>query len=78
MHHYNYGDNCLDLTKLPRAKFVSEFGHQSWPSWALYKHVTEPEDWSYNSTMSEFRCGCHSVLWLCSACHLRGKPGMGA
>ena len=25
VHYYNMADNCLDLTKLPRAKFVSEY-----------------------------------------------------
>ena len=35
---------------------MSEFGHQSWPSFAAYQGVTEHQDWAYNSSMSQFRC----------------------
>lgn len=57
VHYYNTADNCLDLTKLPRAKFISEYGHLSWPSWGPYSAATQPQDWSYASNMSEFRWG---------------------
>ena len=46
----------LDPKIYPRAKFISEFGFQSWPSWQLYRQVTERADWSPHSDMSEFRC----------------------
>ena len=46
----------LDPKIYPGAKFISEFGFQSWPSWQLYRQVTERADWSPHSDMSEFRC----------------------
>jgi hypothetical protein len=43
----------------PRAKFVSEFGFQSFPSWSVIKGVTTPEDWSADSAMTDHRwAGC--------------------
>ena len=62
----------LDPKIYPRAKFISEFGFQSWPSWPAYKKVTRPGDWSQYSHMSAFRCAiCFMIvlrtylrLWL--------------
>ena len=70
VHYYNTEDNCLDLSKLPRAKFVSEFGHLSWPSWEVYRTATEPQDWSYASNMSDFRCAAQQQPVASSACQL--------
>ncbi len=47
--------DVLDPKIYPRAKFISEFGFQSWPSWQQYKPVTGPGDWIPKSPMSEFR-----------------------
>ncbi|KAK9813583.1 hypothetical protein WJX73_008656 [Symbiochloris irregularis] len=55
MHFYDYTNNCLDLTKLPRGKFMSEYGVLSYPSFVLLAQQTSAEDWSYDSPMSEFR-----------------------
>ncbi|KAK9829297.1 hypothetical protein WJX72_005014 [[Myrmecia] bisecta] len=55
LHFYNYGDDCMDGRIYPRAKFVSEYGFQSHPSWSVYARVTSPEDWSRDSNMSSFR-----------------------
>lgn len=54
--------DVLDPKIWPRAKFISEFGFQSWPSWQLYQQVTEPADWARHSDMSEFRCLATSKL----------------
>ena len=55
VHFYDYPDNCLDPSIYPRAKFVSEYGYQSYPSFSVYKRYTEPEDWSIQSNMSDYR-----------------------
>ena len=55
MHYYNYDADSFDPDTYPHGRFVSEFGFQSLPSWKLYKTVTQPHDWSWNSNMSEFR-----------------------
>ena len=55
VHFYDYTNNCLDLSKLPRAKFVSEYGVLSYPSFSLLSQQTGPEDWSYAAPMADFR-----------------------
>lgn len=55
VHFYDYASNCLDLGKLPPAKFVSEYGVLSYPSFGLLSTQTAPEDWSYDSPMADFR-----------------------
>ncbi|KAA6427867.1 MAG: beta-mannosidase [Trebouxia sp. A1-2] len=55
VHFYNYDADSFDAATYPHARFVSEFGFQSLPSWTLYKNVTGPEDWSWESEMSQFR-----------------------
>lgn len=57
VHFYNYDADALDRATYPRARFVSEFGFQSWPSFAGYSKVTEPQDWAVGSSMSAFRWG---------------------
>jgi len=32
MHHYDIGSDCTELSRLPRGRFISEFGFQSTPS----------------------------------------------
>ena len=63
VHFYDYASDCLDPAAYPRAKFVSEFGYQSWPSWPVYRRVTRAEDWSRTSAMSQYRWVC-----MCSLC----------
>ena len=57
--------DVLDPKIYPRAKFISEFGFQSWPSWQLHRQVTVPADWSPHSDMSEFRCAHHTLSITC-------------
>ena len=61
-HYYDYTGDCLDTRVYPRSKFVSEFGFQSYPSFNVLKNVTAPEDWSYTSSMMNYRCGSPSLL----------------
>ncbi|MEW5297316.1 MAG: hypothetical protein WDW36_000533 [Sanguina aurantia] len=46
VHFYNYVDDCFDPEMYPAAKFVSEFGYQSPPSFAALKNYSLPEDWA--------------------------------
>ena len=55
IHFYNYSADSFDVATYPHARFVSEFGFQSLPSWSRFQTVTEPQDWHWNSTMSQFR-----------------------
>ena len=55
VHFYTTKDNALNVSTYPRAKFVSEFGFQSFPSWVVYENATEPQDWDYTSPMTAFR-----------------------
>lgn len=61
MHFYDYSSNCLDPAVYPRAKLVSEYGFQSFPSFSVYKQYTEPQDWSVNSNMSDYRRGLLTI-----------------
>ena len=60
MHFYDYASNCVDPAIYPRARFVSEFGFQSYPSFFVYKRYTQAKDWSIQSNMSDYRCDSHS------------------
>ena len=56
VHFYTVTDDALNLTTFPRAKFVSEFGFQSFASWEAVKgDLAGPGDWSHNATAIEFR-----------------------
>eukprot|EP00887_Chlorella_sp_A99_P005062 scaffold36.g5062.t1 len=50
VHFYAYQSDGLDPGTYPPAKFVSEFGFMSWPSF-----VTTPEDWRLDAGMLAFR-----------------------
>ncbi|KAG7390066.1 hypothetical protein PHYBOEH_007174 [Phytophthora boehmeriae] len=45
VHFYDYNSDCQDYQMYPRARFVSEFGFQSWPSAASLRDVSSKEDW---------------------------------
>ena len=56
VHFYTVTDDALNVTTFPRAKFVSEFGFQSFASWEAVKgDLAGPGDWSHNATAIEFR-----------------------
>ena len=40
-HRYDYNDFCLDVSKFPPARFVSEFGFQSYPSSTSMKNISQ-------------------------------------
>mmetsp|Transcript_3548 Transcript_3548/g.10315 ORF Transcript_3548/g.10315 Transcript_3548/m.10315 type:complete len:929 (-) Transcript_3548:2692-5478(-) len=56
VHFYNYSANGFDAMSYPRAKFISEFGWQSFPSWPGLQKCIDPKlDLGCNSAMSEYR-----------------------
>jgi hypothetical protein len=47
---------CLqDWRTYPAARFISEYGWQSYPSWATYSAATAAQDWTVAADMTEFR-----------------------
>lgn len=55
VHYYNYNADCEDYTTFPEAKFVSEFGFQSHPSYLAYVPVSVEEDRNVDSEFFGFR-----------------------
>ncbi|XP_042325087.1 beta-mannosidase isoform X5 [Sceloporus undulatus] len=55
VHYYNYKNDCWNWTTYPRARFASEYGFQSWPSFSTLAQVSSEEDWSYVSNFSLHR-----------------------
>uniref|UniRef100_A0A4X2JVA0 beta-mannosidase n=1 Tax=Vombatus ursinus TaxID=29139 RepID=A0A4X2JVA0_VOMUR len=55
VHFYDYGSDCWNWRVFPKARFVSEYGYQSWPSFSTLEKVSSAEDWSYNSSFSLHR-----------------------
>jgi hypothetical protein len=39
----------------PQARFISEYGWQSYPTWPTYSAATSPPDWDLAANMTEFR-----------------------
>ncbi|GAB1288145.1 Beta-mannosidase [Apodemus speciosus] len=54
-HFYNYYSDCWNWKTFPKARLVSEYGYQSWPSFSTLEKVSTREDWSYNSRFSLHR-----------------------
>ena len=54
-HWYVYDADCANVTQFPRARFVSEFGFQSFPSFLTWRTISDSSDWSFNSDLSLFR-----------------------
>ena len=65
VHYYNYKDDCLDPSKYPRAKFVSEYGYQSAPSFSVLRPMTAPEDWAPFSQGMRFRYAMRDCVCVC-------------
>jgi hypothetical protein len=55
VHFYDYNCDCEDYRSYPEARFVSEFGFQSMPSFLAYKPVTIPTDWDPDGELMKFR-----------------------
>nr|XP_020014177.1 beta-mannosidase isoform X2 [Castor canadensis] len=55
VHFYNYICDCWNWMVFPKARFVSEYGYQSWPSFSTLEKVSSKNDWSYNSKFSLHR-----------------------
>jgi beta-mannosidase len=55
MHFYDYSCDCEDVASYPDARFVSEFGFQSMPSYLSYEPVTEANDRHPNSPLLLYR-----------------------
>lgn len=55
VHFYDYSSDCWDWKIFPKARFVSEYGYQSWPSFSTLEKVSSKEDWSYSSKFSHHR-----------------------
>eukprot|EP00878_Enallax_costatus_P005743 GHUV01006021.1.p1 GENE.GHUV01006021.1~~GHUV01006021.1.p1 ORF type:complete len:795 (+),score=131.60 GHUV01006021.1:561-2945(+) len=56
VHHYEYLADCEDFRSYPAAKFVTEFGWQSYPLPETYAAAMIPEtDWGVGNPMNEFR-----------------------
>lgn len=55
VHFYDYTRDCWDWNIFPKARFASEYGYQSWPSFSTLEKVSSKVDWSYNSSFSSHR-----------------------
>lgn len=55
VHFYDYDDDCSSPFIYPRAKFMSEFGFQSEPSFFTLENVTIEQDWSWDSDIMNYR-----------------------
>jgi beta-mannosidase len=55
VHFYNYACDCEDPDSYPQARFVSEFGFQTMPSFLTYKPVSTVPDWDASSPLMEYR-----------------------
>ncbi|XP_006893154.1 PREDICTED: beta-mannosidase [Elephantulus edwardii] len=55
VHYYNYTGDCWDWKIFPKARFVSEYGYQSWPSFSTVEKVSSKTDWSFKSNFSLHR-----------------------
>lgn len=55
VHFYDYNCDCEDYRSFPEAKFISEFGFQTMPSFETYEPVILPEDYDVNSPLLQYR-----------------------
>uniref|UniRef100_A0A673TDD3 Beta-mannosidase n=1 Tax=Suricata suricatta TaxID=37032 RepID=A0A673TDD3_SURSU len=55
VHFYDYTNDCWNWKNFPKARFVSEYGYQSWPSFSTLEKVSSKKDWSYSSKFSLHR-----------------------
>lgn len=55
VHFYDYNSNLFDTGAFPPAKFVSEFGYMSYPSFDTFASASKVEDWMADSPLMQFR-----------------------
>ncbi|XP_040607685.1 beta-mannosidase isoform X2 [Mesocricetus auratus] len=55
VHFYDYFNDCWNWKVFPKARLVSEYGYQSWPSFSTLEKVSSKVDWSYSSSFSLHR-----------------------
>ncbi|XP_069341566.1 beta-mannosidase isoform X1 [Eulemur rufifrons] len=55
VHFYDYVSDCWNWKVFPKARFASEYGYQSWPSFSTLEKVSSKEDWSFKSKFSRHR-----------------------
>nr|XP_012626414.1 beta-mannosidase [Microcebus murinus] len=55
VHFYDYISDCWNWKIFPKARFASEYGYQSWPSFSTLEKVSSKEDWSFNSKFALHR-----------------------
>jgi hypothetical protein len=55
VHFYDYFSNLLDPNSYPKAKFISEFGYMSLPSFDSYAKQSKREDWVVGGALMEYR-----------------------
>ncbi|XP_008579060.1 PREDICTED: beta-mannosidase [Galeopterus variegatus] len=55
VHFYDYISDCWNWKVFPKARFASEYGYQSWPSFSTLEKVSSKEDWSFKSKFSLHR-----------------------
>ncbi|KAI7817937.1 glycoside hydrolase superfamily [Gamsiella multidivaricata] len=55
VHFYDYKHNGLHVEHYPNARFVSEYGAQSMPSFRAWRKISSPDDWHPLSTLSVHR-----------------------
>eukprot|EP01094_Clydonella_sp_ATCC50884_P019732 TRINITY_DN3927_c0_g1_i1.p1 TRINITY_DN3927_c0_g1~~TRINITY_DN3927_c0_g1_i1.p1 ORF type:complete len:944 (+),score=224.15 TRINITY_DN3927_c0_g1_i1:90-2921(+) len=55
VHYYNYEAMCTDVSTFPDPRFASEYGFQSFPSFATIATVSEQGDWAPHSPLMEHR-----------------------
>lgn len=55
VHFYDYQHDCVDISHFPAARFISEYGYQSFPSFQSWKAISSESDWSPYSQLTNFR-----------------------
>lgn len=59
VHFYDYVSDCWDWSTFPKARFVSEYGYQSWPSFSTVEKVSRA---SRDPERGLWACGTPSVV----------------
>ncbi|KAG7667918.1 hypothetical protein Ndes2437B_g07964 [Nannochloris sp. 'desiccata'] len=55
VHFYDYSSSLLDPAAYPPAKFISEFGYMSLPSFDSYAKQSKSEDWTIAGELMKYR-----------------------